>query len=164
MEYPIGKDYVKSEPFELHVASGYDEEQLAAADAFMQPNASRFYFLAGGDDKGEAELEQIAHAFPDTVWASYSRLALDLNQMLSGDSASRKVSCRQLYDDTSRTLAAIPDIVTASHGYQVLVQCLRNSGLYDAAESTKDQYYTQYPQAINMKTLRIDDTVTGDGS
>lgn len=162
-EYPIGKEYVQSETIELHVSAGDDPEFLAAAHAFMQPNASRFYFLTGGDEKGEYELEQLIKTYPDTIWASYSRLAVELNQVLSTDSASRRVPCRQLYDDAAQTLGSIPDIVTASNGYEVLVDCLLDAGLYDHAEKTRDKYYAQFPQAMEMQALRLDDAKTKDG-
>ncbi len=153
--YPIGKEYIEASPVELRVASVDDERQLAAAKAFMQPNASRFYFLTGGDEKGEAELRSIADTFPKTVWALYARLAIELNQLLSGDSSSRLSSCQKLYDQTLNTLADIPDIVTAANGYQVVVSCLRDSGLQDAARSAKNQYYEQFPEAPELRTLRL---------
>lgn len=164
VEYPVGKSYIESEPVELRVSSTRDKQQLTAARAFMQPNASRFYFLTGGDAKGQAELEQITDAFPDTVWASYSRLAIDLNQVLSSDSVARKASCQLLRESISSTLTEIPDIVTASHGYQVLVDCLRDSGLHEAAEYAKNRYYRQFPQAIDVRTLQIEDPKKGSGS
>ena len=162
-EYPVGRVYIQSESVELRVTPGDDADQLAAAHAFMQPHASRFYFLTGGDEKGEYELEQIADAYPDTVWASYSRLAIVLNRIMSGDSASRNVSCRKLYAGALSTLESIPDIVTASNGYQVLVECLRDAGLYGDAESTKDRYYAQFPEARDLQALWVDDAKVGDG-
>lgn len=162
VEYPIGKDYIQSESLKLRVSPD-DAGDHAAANAFMQPHASRFYFLTGGDEKGEHELEQIVEAYPDTIWASYSRLAIELNNVLSGDSASRKASCQQLYDDASSTLASIPDIVTVYHGYQVLVQCLRDAGMDREAELTRDKFYAQFPQATDLQALWIDGAKTGDG-
>ena len=162
-EYPIGKEYIESEIFELTVVGGRDEKQLAAAQAFMQPNASRYYFLTGGDEKGEQELQDLVKTYPDTIWASYSRLAIELDQVLSGDSASRRTSCQQLYDDAAKTLASIPDIVTASNGYEVLVNCLLDAGLYDHAEKTRDKFYSQFPQAADMQSLWVDGAKSKEG-
>lgn len=163
VEYPVGRDYIQSDSIEIRVSPGDDANQLAAAHAFMQPHASLFYFLTGGDEEGEYELEQIVKTYPDTVSASYSRLAIELNNVQSGESASRKASCQQLYDDTSSMLASIPDIVTASHGYQVLVQCLRDAGMDRNAESTKDKYYAQFPEASDLQALWIDGVKATDG-
>ena len=138
--------------------TGGREDELAAARAFMQPNASRYYFLTGGDEKGEQQLQQLIEEHPESVWAAYSRLAIELDQVLSGDSASRRASCRQLYDDAANTLASIPDIITASNGYEVLVDCLLDAGLYDDAEKTKDKFYAQFPQAAEMQALWVDGT------
>lgn len=144
-EYAILGLELHSQPLRVRIEAPQDPAARAAAQQFMSPEAARFFFLEGGDPKGEEVLRSISERHADTPWGSYARLALAI------DAAAEKGAQSESCNAVERATAAVRDWPVAMRGYRALASCLRASGQADRAEAMLQEMARKHPEAKSVR-------------
>ncbi len=143
-EYFVDEMSLTSNVVMVNIENPQREAELSAAQMLMSPGAATFYYLGGGDEKGAAELRGLVADLPDSPWAAYARLGLAIDSANDRDSLSRVEACRAL--ETS--LGEIEqDWIIALRGFEILSNCLRESGLESEIPRVTADFVSRHPRA-----------------
>ncbi len=150
-EYPVGKGAIFSEPVDLIVESPATAKDRTAAEFFMAPQASRFFFLGGSntDTEGLRQLSRLAEEYEGTPWSAYAHLSLAISDALDAGRATRGSDCDQL----SHALGAVEDPLLAADGVVALIRCLRRVDRGGEARQSVDSYFEIFPDARTIPGL-----------
>jgi hypothetical protein len=132
----------------MRVEPPVDARERAAAARFM--TAGRFIFLNGGDPDGETTLREVAVNFPETSWARYAEITLELATHYSGNRAN----CARTVERLRSLLPQVEDPVFAVEAYAVLANCLRKSGHAEEAIRVYDDLVRTHPRADSLPGVR----------
>jgi hypothetical protein len=145
-EYSITGLELQSKTLRVRVEEPKDSSAMSAAREFMSPEAARYFYLGGGDAKGEEILRSIAQRHPGTPWSGYARLALAID----GAGQKGQPGVRGC-DELESTLPAVRDWLVAARGYRALATCLRDTGQAERADAVLEELARKSPEA---RTLR----------
>lgn len=120
------------------------EADLAAANALMSAGAATYFFLGGGDAQGATELRAVSAEFPDTPWAAYAELGLAM--AVAGDRgiAARSGECERL---EASLLQIEQDWIVAFRGFEILSNCLSESGHNADVQRVTAEFLSRHPPA-----------------
>ncbi len=143
-EYFVDDIALTSNVITVNIDSPQSEGDLAAAKRLMSADAATYFYFGGGENNGAGQLRALVAEQPDSPWAAYANLGLEIGMASDTNNASMADACRSLeasLDDI------VDDWIIALRGYEALSNCLQEGGLESEISRVTEDFLRQHPRA-----------------